>query len=240
MTGIPVVNNLIEAYQQDPAIRDRLNSKGLYLNFNETTSLTFYMTKEVLDGGEYHDFVELAMALTSNDTITILGDSPGGYLSGALMIITALNSTEAQSTCVVTDQAASAMTIIALACDDLIMTEHSHFMIHAVAFGSGGKLHEIASHTEFTIRKSKDLLNKVYENFLTPDEIEQVIAGRDFYFDADETMLRWSYVVDARESKIKALEAEYIKEQIEQLKSNLEMLQDRLPKEEVKPKRAKK
>jgi ATP-dependent protease ClpP protease subunit len=219
-------------------VRERLNSKGLYLNVKDNISLTYYLTSEILDSSEYHDFVELAINLSSEDSITLLIDSPGGYLSGAQMIITGLNSSEAQSMAVVIDMAASAATIIALACDDIMMTEYSHFMIHAVAFGSGGKLHEVASHTEFTLRKSKELIASVYKDFLTPDEIQQVIDGKDMYFDDEETMLRWSYVIDYREAEIAKTQQEHLEAHIGSLEKQLEAMKSQLPQDtpKVKPK----
>jgi len=223
--------NLLEAYQNDPMVRDRLNQKGLYVNVADNASLTYYLTSNIEDSSEYHDFVEMAICLGQNDTLTLLIDNDGGYLSGAQMIITGLNSTEAETTAVITGGAASAATIIALACDNLVMTEHSYFMIHSVSFGSGGKLHEIASHTEFTIRKSKDLISKIYESFLSPEEIQSVIDGKDFYFDDEETMTRWASVQESRELQIKEAEAEHLKEHIEYLRANLESLEAQLPKE---------
>lgn len=226
-------NTLLAAYQSDSIVRDRLNERGLYINNNENVSLSFYITKEILAASEYHDFTELAINLTEDDSIVLLIDSPGGYLSGAQMIITALNSSVAQSTAVIIDEAASAATIIALACDELLMREHSSFMIHNVSFGSYGKGHELKSHVNFSLAQSKKLLETTYKYFLTPEEIEEVLRGEDKYFDAEETMLRWSYVMEAREAEMQLAEAEHIAEHIEQLKANLAMLEDKLPKPEV-------
>jgi ATP-dependent protease ClpP protease subunit len=232
----PMSTNLLEAYKSDDSIRDRMNKQGIYVTFADNTSMSFYLTSEVEDASAYHDFVELSVLLQDDDNLNVLIDSPGGYLSGANMIITGLNSTKARTTAIVTDMAASAATIIALACDELVMTEYSHFMIHAVAFGSGGKLHEVASHTEFTIKKSRDLITNVYKDFLTPEEIQQVIDGKDIYLDEDDTMLRWEMVLEARNATIAEREAEHIKEHIEMLKANLAMLEGKLPKEKPKSK----
>lgn len=227
--------NLLVAYQNDPVVRERLNAKGIYVNFDDNVSVTYYLTDEIHDSPEYHDFVEIAMVLESSDSIILMVDNGGGYVSGAQMLITAINNTEASTTAVITNIAASAATIISLACDDIVMMEHSYFMVHAVSFGSVGKLHEIAAHTEFAIERSKVFIQSVYEHFLTPEEIEAVIAGKDMYFSAEETMIRWGYVQDAREAKIKEFETERIKEHIEHLEANLKMLQDKLPKPEEKP-----
>lgn len=234
-------SNLLEAYRTDMATRDRCNAKGIYITYGDSsTSLTLYLTEAIEGSTQYIEFTELAVSLSSNDTIVVVIDSPGGYLSGAQMIITGLHSTEAATTAVVTDQAASAATIIALACDDLMMREHSSFMCHAAAWGQGGKYHEIASATEHNLKQVRKMLEQTYKYFMSEEEIERMLRGEDFYFDDEETMLRWSYVEEAREIEVKKHETALLEEQIAILEGQLESMRSFLPKEEkAKPKRRK-
>lgn len=221
-------DSLLEAYQSDSSVRERLNELGLFITTDKNISVSFYITKEILSASEYHDFTELSLHLSENDSITLLIDSPGGYLSGAQMIVMALNSTKAYTTAVVINEAASAATIIALSCDALIMREHSSFMIHNVSFGSYGKGHEIKSHVDFSLSQSKKLLEATYEYFLTPEEIEEVLKGDDKYFDDEETDLRWSYVIEAREKDIQTAKAEGIANHIKALKDSIANLEKQL------------
>lgn len=239
MNTITDAINMLEAYRNDPMIRERCNEKGLYLNFQEASvGVTLYMTDEVHDSSYYHEFSEICASLTSEDQLIIFIDNGGGYLSGAQFITRIIENSMAYTYAIVTDMAASAATIIALSVDELIMNPHSYFMIHAISFGSGGKLNEIKAHTEFTIKQSKIYLEAIYKDFLTDDEISEVIKGTDIYLTADEVMERFQNIQDKREAVFKEAEAEHIKDHIESLKNSLKQLEARLPEEKplVKPK----
>lgn len=234
MTDAPTIT---EAYRSDPMIRERLNEKGLYINFGEEVTLTMYLTKHIEDSDYYQEFSEICATLKPDDTIVLMIDSPGGYLSGAQMISRAMANCPAYSVAIVIDMAASAATIIALQCDELRMEPFSHFMLHSVSFGSGGKLNEVQAHTEFSIKQSKHYLETVYMDFLTPEEITDVIRGTDIYLTADETMDRFQNIQERRMAEHLKYEQDHIKAHMEGLKTQLHQLQARLPEEpKVKPK----
>jgi len=230
---------LLDNYMNEPEIRARLNDKGIYLSREDdgaSINMTFYLTTNVEDSTYYREFCEIATSMTDGDNINILIDSPGGFLSGAQMIITGLQTTEATTLAVVVDMAASAATMIALACDDMVMREHSHFMIHAASFGYGAKLHELQSFIEFNIPQTKKLLTSVYSPFMSPSEIDLMIAGKDYYFDAEETAVRWQYVLGAREEEIRSHELAHLEGHISQLEEQLVAMKSMVPKPETKPK----
>jgi len=229
------VNNTLEAYHTDAMVRERCNNKGLYVIFGETITVNYYLTEGIESSSEYHEYMEIALALTDNDNINFIIDNGGGYLSGAQMIITGINSTAAVCTAIITDTAASAATIIALNCDEIIMTDHSMFMVHSVSFGSGGKMHEAKASVEFILKQSRKLIEETYKYFLSNDEIEEVIKGGDLYFDADETMARWSLVKEQREKLVDEAEAEHLADHVEYLEKQLTILKSKLPVKE-KPK----
>lgn len=194
---LPMTNytNYLEAYMNDPMVRELCNTKGIYVTFNATAAMvTMYMNDQVHDSSYYQEFSELCSCLTEADDLVIFTDNGGGFVSGAQFITRILDNTHAYTYCIVTDMAASAATIIALHVDELIMNEFSFFMIHAISFGSGGKLNEVQAHTEFSIKQSKKYIEATYANFLTPEEIADVIKGTDIYLDADEVTERFEYI----------------------------------------------
>ncbi len=218
-------SNLLQAYSMDPMLRERCNDKGLYINTQgKNTACTLYLTSEIEDSSYYHEFLEICACLEPTDSIILIIDSPGGYLSGAQMITKALDSTLAESTAVVIDMAASAASILAISCDELIMHSYSHMMIHTMSFGSGGKSHEIQSHTEFTLRKAKEYIREIYGNFLTSAEIEDVIKGGDIYLDDEQVAERWGVLQALKSIERKEAEQEYLKEYLEDAEARVEQL----------------
>ena len=236
-------SNLLHAYQMDGAIRERCNEKGLYCNFTEQgIAVTLYLNDVIEDSSYYQEFTEICAVLTEEDNIALFIDSPGGYMSGGQMITRALRNTLAYSVAIVVDQAASMASILALSCDDLYMHPYSYLMIHMVSYGSGGKDHEVAAHVEFTSKKAKEYVRDVYKDFLTEQEIEDVIRGGDIYLDDTQVMERWAFLQELKQEAYKEQEQEHLKMHIELMKKQLENLEGQVTvKEEpkVKPKRAK-
>lgn len=234
--------NLLEAYRMDHTIRDRCQEKGIYVNFTEEgIILTMYLTSGIEDSSYYHEFSELCAAMNHNDTTVIFGDSGGGYLSGAQLITRTLNNCQAYSICIITSLAASAMTIIALACDELRMEPHSHFMIHAPSWGEyPKKMHELKASAEFSLRQQEDFISDIYRDFLTPEEIVDVIKGGDVYLTADDTTARFERIKERRMKQQLEYEQEHIKEHIENLKNQLGQLEARVKPQEKPKTRAKK
>lgn len=231
--------NLLEAYRIDPMVRERCQEKGIYANFNEGgVVLTMYLTDQIEDSSYYHEFSELCAPLTPDDTIVLFIDSPGGYLSGAQLITRTIVNCTAYCVGIVTDMAASAATIISLACDELRMEPHSSFMIHAPSWGEyPKKLHELQSSAEFSLKQSKAYMEDIYKDFLTPTEITKVIEGTDLYLTADEVMERFERIQERRMKTHLEYEQEHIKEHIEGLKNQLKQLEARVkPEEKPKPK----
>ena len=229
--------NLLEAYRSDPLIRSECNEKGLYVNFNdEDITVTMYLTDYIEQSSHYHEFSEICGALTADDTIVIFADNGGGYLSGAQMFARTLANCAAYSLCIGVDTLASAMTIIALQCDELRMEPHSSFMIHSPTWGEyPKKLHEFESSMEFSLKQTKYYMREVYKDFLTPEEIEHVISGGDLYYTADETMERFNNIQERRLAEHVGYEQENTKAYIEGLQRKLAELEDSLI-PEVKPK----
>ena len=63
-------------------------------------------------------------------------------------------------------------------------------MIHSYSGGAFGKAHEIYSSIDFDKEWFKNLCEDIYSGFLTDDEIKEVLDGKDFWFNADETYKR--------------------------------------------------
>lgn len=233
-----VTTNLLDSYSKDPTVRDRLNAKGLYVSFQDNTVLVNYYLTDIIDSStEYIEFIEILSVLAPEDTVFVYLDNGGGYLSGAQIILAALRTTQAYTVAIVLDMAASAATIVALGCDEVQMNPHAWFMLHSVSFGaSSAKLHENQAFMEFNIEHSKRFLKSCYKDFLTPLEIEELIAGRDFYFTDNEVMERFSRVQQSRQKAIEEAQEEAIKQQIEYLQGRLSELEGQLPKLPEPPK----
>ena len=153
-----------------------------------------YLTSNIETPDEYNELCHKLNAAFTGDTITLHINNGGGYLDSAFYIISALKNTKATVTAELSGTVASASTVIALKCDKVIAVDYLQFMIHNYSSASSGKGHEMKLQMEFTDAQLNKTFGEIYGGFLTPHEMELVIAGKDLWMGTDEVLAR----LDAR------------------------------------------
>lgn len=175
----------------------------------EIHSVDVYFDELIADLPYYRNLLQYMREMQPEDELRIWVDSPGGYLASALSIIDAMNSTEGQVTVIVTGQAASAASIIALNAPNLIIGDNAYMMCHSASYGTGAKKQgEIFSQVQHSEQSLRKMMFELYENFLEPEEIEMMLVGRDYYFDYDEITERLNRRQQIIEGNAPALGAE--------------------------------
>jgi ATP-dependent protease ClpP protease subunit len=84
----------------------------------------------------------------------------------------------------------SAATMIFLASESFEVSDHSAFMFHnysGISIGKGGEMYEQISFEKKWFNK---LVNNIYKDFLTSEEIKDIEQGKDLWLDGDEVVLR--------------------------------------------------
>ncbi len=64
-------------------------------------------------------------------------------------------------------------------------------MIHNYSGGASGKGHEMKAQMDFTDAELNKAFAEIYGGFLTPHEMELVIAGKDLWMGKAELLARW-------------------------------------------------
>jgi len=145
-----------------------------------------YLTAPIEAPEEYNELCYRLNHAYENETITIHINNGGGWIDSGFMIIDALKSTKAKVTAKLSGTVASASTIIALACDEVITADHTAFMIHNYSGQASGKGNEIKAQMEFTDKSLNQAFMSIYGGFLTENEMELVIAGKDYWLTKEE------------------------------------------------------
>ena len=161
-----------------------------------------YLTDNIEAPSEYNKMCHILKTAYSGDTITLHINNGGGYLDSAFAILDAIKATKATITAHIVGTVASASTIIALACHKVIVADHIQFMIHNYSGGASGKGHEIKSQMEFTDSQLNKSFSKLYAGFLTENEMELVIAGKDYWMGTAEVMARLEARATADSTKL--------------------------------------
>ena len=158
----------------------------------------FYVSGQIGAPEEYVDMFDQIRHASENDMISIYINSQGGYLATAVQFMRVMAETEAHITCSVEGDCMSAATLIFLAGHAYQVTSHSAFMFHNYSGGAFGKGGELIDQITFEKRWSEKLMADAYKNFLTEDEIKNMMNNKDIWMDGEEVIKR----LKARQAKL--------------------------------------
>ena len=151
-----------------------------------------YLTDDIIEPAAYNELCFLLENAEPDSTFHLHINTPGGLIDSAVMLIHAIKSSPANVIGHLSGTVASAGTIIALSCNDIKVAPHTSFMIHNYSAGISGKGHEMKARQEFVDSSLNDAFKTFYTGFLTADEMESVIDGKDMWMGTDEVISRWS------------------------------------------------
>lgn len=151
-----------------------------------------YLTDGIEEPCEYNELCHILRHAEKGDTVDFHINTPGGIIDSAFMIINAMKNSKAKVTAYLSGTVASAGTIIALAADNLVVADHTSFMIHNYSSSGGhGKGAELKARQEFIDKSLNKAFTSFYKGFLTDEEIANVINDKDMWMDKEEVVERW-------------------------------------------------
>lgn len=103
------------------------------------STIEAYLADEIIEPYEYNELCYVLTHTSADKTVYLNITTPGGILDSAFKIIDAIQQSNAKVIARLSGTVASAGTVIALACDDLIVADHTAWMSHNYSGGSAGK-----------------------------------------------------------------------------------------------------
>lgn len=165
-------------------------STELYMNYGKKVRPVVQITisiDEIIKSPKYYRIIVQELAsLSSEDEVIIYINSPGGDLHGLVSLLEAIRLCEAEILAVITGRAHSAASMLALACPNVAITPYSNMLVHFVSFGTGGKATDVLSNVQHTIEYSKLIFKDIYQGFLTNQEMQDVISGKELWLQSAE------------------------------------------------------
>ena len=153
---------------------------------------------------EIDDFEEEIMVFeeaSANDIIFAQISSPGGSLETCDFLCRRMEDCQAPIVVEIGMTCASAASALCLQADDWIVNDSSTLMIHACSYSPGyGKEVDVRASVDNTARINKEWVERTYSGFLTDEELEKVLDGKDLYFYADDLRDRLPKYKEYRES----------------------------------------
>lgn len=138
------------------------------------------------------DFVEAIEALSKadkGDVVTLHVSGPGGCVSAVDALLHAIETAQKNEVvvhAVCTGLVASAMTFIPLACTSFELSNGFHALIHNGSLGDGGAFNQFRASTAFYLKYMEERLRDVYQFFLTEEELNAVMDGKDIWLTPEE------------------------------------------------------
>lgn len=167
---------------------------------------SFYMY-EVESAEKYTDWFEAIRQANEHDIIKIHINSPGGNLNTALQLMRCIDETEATVICSVEGECMSAATMILMRADMVEISKHSMFMFHNYSGGAIGKGGEMFEKITFEKPWIENIMRDIYADFLTEDEIDKMLDGKDYWMTGDEVEQRLVKRAEKLQEQQKELES---------------------------------
>lgn len=158
----------------------------IFVNQRVHNDYIIRIARDITEIDDFSDELQVLTYATEDDTIRLEVTTGGGSIDTAHTLIRALRATKAHTKAYIGPTCASAGTVIALACDEWEIDDMSSFMIHAGSYGAVGKQQEVRAKVEHNDKVLDRFIRNSYTGFLTEDEIERVLDGKDYYFEGDE------------------------------------------------------
>jgi len=181
-----------------------VESLGYFVEQRVACQYTVPIDTDFKEPSYYRAVVNMLMSANEHDNVVFLINSPGGSLAGLLTLLEGINMSEATTNAVIVGSASSAASMLSLACDNVFVSENSTMLAHNISYGAAGKGSDVLAHVEHTTKTANKLIRKIYEGFLTDSEMNEMLNGKEIYFDSDEIIERLEQRELYREEKAKA------------------------------------
>lgn len=177
-------------------------NKPSFTERNQGRVLDFYLLDEIESPEEYVDWFDTIRNCGESDVVRIHFNSIGGDIFTAIQFMRVLRDCPGLVIGSIEGACMSAATLIFLACDTYEVSAHTSFMIHNYSGGAFGKGGEMMDQLTFESKWSESIFNDAYEDFLTPQEIKDILKGQDLWLSAEQVVVR----LNARQELRKAAE----------------------------------
>lgn len=139
---------------------------------------------------QFSNMIDALGMMDSDDEMIVNIQSGGGCLSTTDTILHALRKTKGKVHFVATGFNASAATILLLDAPSFELSSDFKALIHCGSIGDAGNLNEMRQSAGFHIKHMETLLRDTYAGFLSEQEIEDMLNGKDVLLDAQQWMER--------------------------------------------------
>lgn len=151
------------------------------------------LTSDFDEPSSFDEVVALLVSATEVDTIVFNINNKGGYVDSLVMLNNFVRQTKARIIKMLSGDASSAASAFFLGeADEYGIGDNASMMVHEFQYGGVGTASNVRRRTEFTSAQNEAYVRDTYKDFLTEEEITQVLSGVEIYLQTDEIKERLS------------------------------------------------
>lgn len=204
-----------------------VSQKSTYYSVPKGFKHEFYLSGEIEEPEKYAEWFHLIRNSSENDDIILHINSRGGDASTAIQLMRVLKETLADVTACVEGDCMSAATFVFLSATSFDISEYSDFMFHnysSVTAGKGGEMYDSVTHAK---KWSDNLMKTIYKDFLSEEEIQQILDNKDIWMSGDEVMERLKErnkkIIESIKSECESKVEEKVEEKVSKKKKKNEV-----------------
>jgi ATP-dependent protease ClpP protease subunit len=144
---------------------------------------------DIEEPDKYRKVYNVLRKATNMDLINFHINSVGGTIPTFIQMYNLMLTTQAKTVAYVYS-AVSAAALLALSCDEIVVTEFSSMMFHSCSWDIAGSADEIKGQSDFFSEWTKEIITTVCKGFLTDKEIEKVLDNKELWFNSKEIRKR--------------------------------------------------
>lgn len=177
-----------------------------------------YLFGAIVDPAQFIGAIEVMSRATEDDLVIVNLQTPGGSVDATDTFISAMRECEADVIVKASGGVHSAGTIILMNAQMFQLSRNFNALVHNGSVGTGGKFSDFRIDAKFNTAKMEEMLRTTYEGFLNPKELDELIAGKDFWLDGKAFSERFTQ----RQEFLKAKYGDQVKQLTQELVEEIE------------------
>lgn len=160
--------------------------------FNRPTGqiLDFYLNSTIGSPEDYAEWNQILRSSGEQDVVYLHINCYGGQALTAVQLMRAISESRATVVASVEGACMSAATFLFLMADVCEISDHSIFMFHNFSGGTIGKGNEMMAQVHHNDKWARGLMESIYKDFFTQEEIDSILEGKDYWLSPDEVTER--------------------------------------------------
>ena len=168
-------------------------------SFTETfNTYDILLDESIREPAYYRQAFHVLRTARQGDRINLILNNGGGRLDTAIVFRNLINETEADVIAILEGDTHSASSMIALSAHGVEVKPYASMMIHHASFGTYNTVQNVMDHVNFTSSQTERLIRDVYQDFLTPQELDEVVRNREIWLTDEEIGERLDVMFEMR------------------------------------------